>query len=90
MEFSYFSNNSNALIEKTFNTVLRACEFEYLVSGNTSIWCKFFDTRMLKALELQDDIKYNCKYSQKRSLTREMVRALLAHLSASLSEYTEA
>ena len=74
-------------IEKTFSNVLKTCQYEYLINGKTSIWCRFFDRKALKTLEYQEDIKYNCKYSYKYNISRDMACDLLKNLSDSLTNY---
>jgi hypothetical protein len=73
--------------EDTFEMVLKACQYQYLIDGTKSIWCKFFDEEMLKTLEYQEDIKYNCKYGYKHNISRDMACDLLKHLTTSLDQF---
>lgn len=35
------------------------CQYEYLIDGTDSVWCKFFDQDTLKRQEYQEDIEYD-------------------------------
>ncbi len=35
---------------------LKMCQYQYLIDGTDSVWCKYFDKETLKLLEYQEDI----------------------------------
>ena len=72
--------------EKAMNYALKACQYEYLLNGTNSIWCKYFDKDLLKLLEYREDLKYNCKYSYKYELSRLMTCDLVSDLLKKLDE----
>jgi len=70
------------------DTALKACQYEYLVDPTiSSIWCKFFDTKMLKTIEFREDLKYNCKYGYKYELSRLMTCDLIGNLIENLNKF---
>ena len=64
---------------------LKACQYEYLINGTNSVWCKYFDKDLLKLLEYREDLKYNCKYSYKYELSRLMTCDLVSDLLTRLN-----
>ena len=63
------------------------CQYEYLVDGENSIWCKFFDEDILKLVEYKEDIKYHCKYGYKYNISRLMTCDLVKNLLDSLKAF---
>ena len=44
------------------------CQYEYVIDGTDSVWCKFFDTEWLKLVEYREDIKNNCRYGKRHEM----------------------
>ena len=61
------------------------CQYEYLIDGMKSIWCKFIDEEMLKLVEYREDLKYHCKYGYKFNISREMTCDLVSDLTKKLT-----
>jgi len=64
--------------------MLKACAFEYLVNKNTSIWCKFFDNKVLKLLGYREDLKLNCIYGNRHEINKLMTCDLVEYIIISL------
>ena len=71
--------------EKLFDLALKACQYEYLIDGTDSVWCKFFPASLLKLVEYREDLKYNCKYGYKYNISRDMTCDLVSDLLFSLA-----
>ncbi len=63
------------------------CQYDYLIDGSESIWCKFFDENILQTLTYREDIKYNCKYGYKHDISRQMTCDLVKELIDSLVNF---
>ena len=60
------------------------CQYEHLTDGKDSIWCRFFDSNILKTIEYREDIKYHCKYGYKYEISRLMACDLVNNLLITL------
>jgi hypothetical protein len=69
--------------------MLKSCQYEYLMDGTNSVWCKFFDRQALKLIEYREDIKYHCKYGYKYNLSRDMTCDLIGNLIENLKLFKE-
>lgn len=63
-----------------FNDILKTCQYEYLVDGKDSVWCRFFDNSTLKIKEYEEDIQYYCDYGYKHDISRLMTCDLVDDL----------
>ena len=63
------------------------CQYEYLMDGTNSVWCRFFDTDTLKLVEYREDIKYHCKFGYKYNLSRLMTCDLVSNLNENLNGF---
>ncbi len=85
-----FANRTQIKNEsKLFDMALKSCQYEYLIDGSVSPWCKFFDHQMLKTITYREDIKYNCKYGYKHEISKLMTCDLVNHLIKSLEKFVK-
>lgn len=66
---------------------LKMCQYEFLMDSTESIWCKFFDEKMLKTIAYRQDIKYNCKYGYRFEINKLMTCDLVNNLVESLENF---
>jgi hypothetical protein len=59
---------------------LKLCQYEFLIDGTNSVWCRFFDSDILKLLEYREDIKYHCKYGYRHEISRLMTCDLVGNM----------
>lgn len=68
---------------------MRMCEYEYLIDGSESIWCKFFSQSVLQLQEYREDMQSYCKFGFKHSISRlmtcDLVKDLVAYLNTALN-----
>jgi hypothetical protein len=68
---------------------MKMCQYEYLIDGKNSVWCKFFDKSILQALEHREDIDYNCKYGYRYNISRDMTCDLIENLLDNLDDFRD-
>ena len=72
---------------KLFDLALKICQYEYLIDGTESVWCKFLDNETLATLTYREDIKYHCKYGFKYNVSRLMTCDLVSDLIQTLEQF---
>ena len=65
------------------------CQYEYLIDSTESVWCKFFDEKMLETISYREDISYNCKYGFRFDINKQMTCDLVADLVQSLESFKD-
>ena len=80
-------NLSGKELNKVFELTLKMCQYEYLIEGKDSIWCKLFDKETLKIMEYKEDIRYNCKYGYKHEISKSMTCDLVINLLDNLKTF---
>ena len=86
LRFDINPNDFGLYKERLFDLALKACQYEYLVDGTDSIWCKFFPQSLLRLIEYREDLKYYCKYGYKYNISRDMTCDLVSDLVNSLKD----
>jgi hypothetical protein len=62
------SDKKGDKLEDRFDFALKMCQYEYIIDGTDSVWCKFFDRHWLQLVEYREDIKNNCRYGKRHAM----------------------
>jgi hypothetical protein len=65
------------------------CQYEYLIDSTESVWCKFFDEKIMEVVSYSEDISYNCKYGYRHAISKRMTCDLIADLVQSLQSFKD-
>jgi hypothetical protein len=76
--------------DELVDAALEMCQTEYLTNGTDSIWCKFFDSDILKLFEYRNDIENNCKYGYRHEIASSSTCDLFGDLVQSLESFKNA
>lgn len=74
-------------LSNAYEYALKMCQYEYIIDGTDSVWCKYFDTDMLKLSEYREDIKNNCRFGYRHNVTRMMTCDLVKNLLENLKVF---
>lgn len=65
------------------------CEYQYLLDGTESVWCRFFNESTLRLEEFRQDMQLNCLYGYRSNISSlmgcDLMNELLTFLKTSLS-----
>ncbi len=70
-----------------FDYALKMCQYEYLIDGAESVWCKFFDEKIMQVISYREDISYNCKYGYRHQISKQMTCDLISDIVQSLQSF---
>lgn len=75
-------------LENAFDFTLKMCQYEYIIDGTDSIWCKYFDKEWLQLVEYREDIKNHCRYGKRHAITVLKECDLVQNALDSLNTFT--
>jgi hypothetical protein len=82
-------NKKSEDLENAFDYTLKMCQYEYVIDGTDSVWCKYFDARWLRLVEYREDIKNNCRYGKRRAMNTLKECDLVRNALDSLNEFVK-